>query len=358
MQVKLQKRISKLRERISAQKLQALLITESNNISYLTGERNLSHDWHDAALVLTHKTCLLMISPLRKQKTENLPKTLTIKKSNDFFSEIESLCKKQKILTLGIEQDNLRLTEFKKLKKVLAPITLKSTKQLVEKQRMIKDEQEIENIKKACRITVSVFKKIKKALTPGRTEKEIAWEIEKLLKEEGSEGIPQGFSPIAAFGNNSAIPHHQPTDRKLRNRDIVLLDFGCTYQDYASDFTRVVFIGKATKLQTRVFKLITKAQKRAFAAFAETSDPKKIDKTARDFITKAGYGKFFIHNTGHSLGLSIHEIPAISQEEKTLIQPGMIFTVEPGVYLPKRFGIRHEDTILVTPDGAEILTKE
>lgn len=352
------KRILELRKKLTFYSLESLLITQPENIIYLSGEIKLSHDWRDAVLFITNESLVLLISPLREKRTGVLQQTLTVKKSNDFFGEIKKLCIKQKISNLGFEQENLPVSEYKKLKKVLAPVTLKSTKRLVASQRMVKDEKEIENIKKACRITVSVYKKIKKFLTPGRTEKEIAWEIGKLVREEGSDGIPHGFKPIVAFGPNTATPHHIPSDRKLQPRDFLLLDFGCTYQGYASDFTRVVFIGKPTSLKIKLLAMVKEAQKLALAAFAETNDPRKIDKAARNFIFKSGYGKFFIHGTGHSLGLSIHESPSISQEETTKIQPGMIFSVEPGIYLPKKFGIRHEDTILVTPDGAEILTRE
>lgn len=357
MQLLLQKRIVKLRKTIASHSLSSLLITEPNNITYLTGEIDLFHDWRDAILFVTNKSCILLLSPLRSKRT-TIPKSITIKKSNDFPSEIKKLCNKQKIFAVGFEQENLRVAEFKKLKKILAPIILKSTKQLVAGQRMIKDKREIENIKKACRTAVSVYKKVKTSLTTGQTEKEIALKIERLLKEKGSDGFPHGFKPIVAFGSNSATPHHLPTNRKLRRRDIALLDFGCSHEGYASDLTRMVFIGKPNSLAVKLLTIVKKAQKRALVKFVTSKDPREIDKAARDFITNAGYGKFFIHGTGHSLGLSIHEAPAINLKDKTKIQPEMVFAVEPGIYLPGKFGIRHEDTILVTSSGIEILTME
>lgn len=358
MQLQWAKRISKLRTKIAPQSLESLLITEPNNITYLTGEIELSHDWRDAVLFVTQDTSVLLISPLREKRTKAKPNALVVEKSSDFFREIKRMCTKHKISSLGFEQENLRVSEYKKLKKILAPISIKPTKQIVEKQRMIKDRKEIEKIRKASLITVSVYKRIKKFLSPGSSEKEIAGKIEKFLKDEGSDGLPIGFSPIVAFGANSAVPHHIPTNRQLRPRDLVLIDFGCTYRGYASDLTRAVFVGKPTNLEVKVLSLVKKAQKRAIEAFAETNDPRKIDQAARDVISKSGYEKCFIHGTGHSLGLSIHEAPTLNQEEKTKIQSGMIFTVEPGVYIPNKFGIRHEDTILVKSKAAEILTKE
>lgn len=352
------KRILKLRKKLSLSSSQALLISNPENITYLTGEVNLSHDWREAVLVLGHKTCLLLLSSLRKTRKRKETGTVIIKKTEDIFTEIKKACIKQKISSLGFEEGDLRVSEYKKLKKLLAPIKFKSTISLVADQRLIKDEKEIVNIKKACRITLTVYRKIKKLLIPGCREKEIAWEINKLLKKEGSEGIPREFSPIVAFGSNTAIPHHIPGHRKLRPKDIVLLDFGCSYQGYASDFTRVLFLGKPTRLQLKLLSLVKKSQKQAFKAVIKSNDLKKIDKAARSLIRNAGYGKYFIHGTGHGLGLSIHEPPSVSQEATKKIIQGMVFTLEPGIYLPNKFGVRHEDTILVTDKGPEILTKE
>lgn len=352
------KRINNIRRKLASLALESLLITRPENITYLTGEIELSHDRHDAALLLMKESLMLLISPLREKPARAIARSVTIKKSGDFVSDVKTLCIERKIATVGFEEENLRVSEYKMLKKRLAPIALKPTQQVVENSRMIKDEEEIERIKKACRIAVSVYKKIRPFLSPGRTEKEVAWEIEKLVRSKGAEGVPYGFSPIAAFGSNTSTPHHISGNRKLKKRDTVLLDFGCTYRGYASDFTRTVFIGKPTDREKEVLAVVKKAQKLALESLAETDDPKKIDKAARDHIAKSGYGKFFVHSTGHGLGLSIHEAPSISTQEKTKIQPGMVFTLEPGVYLPGEFGIRLEDTILATTDGPEILTRQ
>jgi Xaa-Pro aminopeptidase len=358
MKSNLQKRIFNLRAKVAIKKLQSFLITEPNNISYLTGETELSHDWRDSVLVLTQKTCLLLISPLRKKRDKLIPKLIRVKNTNDFFTEIRAFLTEQKITTLGFEQENLRVSEFRELKGLLRPICLKPTAQLVEKLRMIKDEREIDNIKKACQIAVSVHKKIKKFLTPGKTEKEVAWRIERLLVESGADGVPKGFRPIVAFGSNTAIPHHLPTQKRLGKRDLALLDFGCTYKAYTSDFTRVIPIGKPTDLQIKVSKIVKNARKRALDMISKTNNSREIDKAARDLITKSGYEKFFIHGTGHGLGLSIHEAPSINHTEKTEILEGMVFTIEPGIYLPGKFGIRHEDVILKTKEKYKILTEE
>lgn len=350
-------RINKARKQLRHHKLQSLLITNSENITYLTGINNLSEDEREAMGLLSLQDFILFISPLRsfRQNMEN-DKILKVIPSSNFLEKVKSIAKKKKIGSIGFEPENLRVAELRKIKKILKSVKLKPTSNFIEIMRMIKEQNEIEKIRKACRITVRAYKKTHELIEPGITEKDLAWQIEKLIHEEGKAGIPQGFSPIVAFGENTSIPHHKPGTKKLQSRDIILMDFGCTYRGYISDFTRVKFIGKPSKLEKKVMNIVRSAQKLALEKITNTDNLREVDREARNFIARSGFKKFFIHNTGHGVGLSIHEAPSVSLKEKTRLQQNMVLTIEPGVYLPGKFGIRLEDTVLVKENSVEILT--
>jgi len=165
------------------------------------------------------------------------------------------------------------------------------------------------------------------------------------------------FSPIVAFGPHSAEPHHVNSRRRLAKNDTALLDIGCVYQGYCSDLTRTFFLGKICELQKQIYSLVSEAQTLAVKGIRSGRKASDIDGIARSVISRRGYGPQFIHSTGHGVGIDIHEPPRISNKDNTVLKPGMVITVEPGIYLPGKFGVRIEDTVLVTHKGNEVLTR-
>ena len=189
----------------------------------------------------------------------------------------------------------------------------------------------------------------------GMTEKQAAWLLESAMREGGAEAM--SFDPIVAAGENGAKPHAIPTDRTLRHGDLVVMDFGCKFEGYCSDMTRTVFFKSATDEQKRVYDVCRRANEAGRAAVRPGLPMCEFDRAARKVIEDAGYGKYFIHRTGHGIGLEVHEHPDNSSTSQIIARPGMCFSVEPGIYLPGNFGVRVEDLVVVTEDGCETLNQ-
>ncbi|WP_315114491.1 Xaa-Pro peptidase family protein [uncultured Clostridium sp.] len=226
---------------------------------------------------------------------------------------------------------------------------------IIEELRVIKDNDEIECIKKAASIADKAFDKILQFIRPGVSEKEVAVELEYWLKRYGGSGL--SFPSIVASGERSALPHGEPTDKVIRMNDFVTLDFGCIYKDYCSDMTRTLVMGNASEKMLHVYNTVLKAQEEALKAIRPGLTGTDVDKVARDIITSEGYGKYFGHGLGHGVGREVHENPRISPAGSNVLKPGMVITDEPGIYIPNEFGVRIEDLVLVTEDGYEVLSK-
>jgi len=212
----------------------------------------------------------------------------------------------------------------------------------------------INKIKKSCQIASRILGEVSRNLKIGKTEKEVACEIRQLAKSKAG-GI--AFQPIVAFGRNSATPHHRPTARKLRKGDIVKIDLGVKFNGFCSDLTRTFFTAEPTKLQRKVYEAVLHAQQIGIRKIKIGMKAKDLDATARDFLAKKGFAKNFIHSLGHGIGRKIHEAPKIGPKSKAILKEGAAITIEPGIYLKGRFGVRIEDTILLKKSSVEILTK-
>jgi len=226
---------------------------------------------------------------------------------------------------------------------------------LVEKLRMVKDAGEVECIKKAARIASDAFRKIKPRIKAGAGERELALRLEEALRKEGSEGLP--FDIIVASGENSAMPHAQPTAKSLKPGDLVTFDWGARWGGYCADMTRTVLLrGKDLARKKEIYSLVLAANRKAVKAAKSGIKASAIDSAARDVIKKAGYGECFGHATGHGVGLDVHEMPGISTRGTVTLRAGMVFTVEPGVYVPGLGGVRIEDMVSVEAGGAREIT--
>ncbi len=227
------------------------------------------------------------------------------------------------------------------------------TSQLLSEHIAVKSPTEIGHIRKAQEITDAVFEEILPILKPGKTEYEIAAEITYRHLVRGASAM--SFDPIVASGPNGALPHARPSDRKLQQGDLVVLDFGCFFNGYASDMTRTVAIGTPSEEARKAYDVVKTAQQKALDAANSLMTTKSLDAVARDIIEEAGYGPYFTHSLGHGVGLDIHEWPRVSWQVEDQLAESMVVTIEPGVYLPGKFGIRIEDMIVLRPDGCEVL---
>jgi Xaa-Pro dipeptidase len=256
---------------------------------------------------------------------------------------------------LGVIPHCLRLLELRYLEAASPELEIVSAQDFVASLRMIKGNHEIELMQEAARIAECALAATLSAIKPGVTEKEIASKLVGRLLHHGSDPeLP--FFPIVAFGENSANPHATPTDRELNSGELVLIDWGANAGGYYSDITRTFALGDIHPELEKVAEFVRKANTAGRAAVKAGVKASSIDQAARKVIEEAGYGDFFIHRTGHGLGRETHEEPYISQYNHTELVPGMTFTIEPGIYLPNRGGVRIEDDVMVTEDGCTTLT--
>jgi Xaa-Pro aminopeptidase len=277
-----------------------------------------------------------------------------VKRGEDLMSKIvqranERGVKKLAFDTLGIESWH-NLTKLTKGK-----ITVKIKPDLVFKLRAVKDETEIELIRKACELTSEGMKTAYEVLSLGMRECEVAAEIEYAMRKRGSYGT--SFDTAVSSGASSAFPHGGCSDRKICTGDLVVIDFGAIYKSYCSDMTRTLVAGKPSEKQLKLHEIVRKAQEMACAAIKPNAKTSDVDAVARRVIEQEGYGAYFVHGLGHGVGLDIHEPPILNPASNERLQAGNVITNEPGIYIPSYGGVRIEDTILVTKKGAEKLTK-
>jgi Xaa-Pro aminopeptidase len=247
------------------------------------------------------------------------------------------------------------LQQRQQLGELLPTTELVPVKELVEEMGLVKEEGEIENIRQAVGISDGIFGEIVDFLRPGLGEVEVCAEIEYRMRKKGSERLP--FDAIVVSGARSALPHGQPTKKRLQGGDLVTMDYGARVGGYCSDFTRTVVLGQASEKQREIYQVCLRAQEEAEAAAKAGMTAVELDGVARQIIADAGYGDNFGHGLGHGLGLEVHEGPRLSPKGQGRLEPGMVVTIEPGIYLPQVGGVRIEDVVVIREDGCEVLTK-
>ncbi len=336
---------------LEQRKLDGLILSLPANISYLTGFIS-----YDAYLVISKKDNIYITDSRYTEAAKKSLKGCIVQKANgSIFKAIAGACISLGLGSVGFEERYMPFAEYNKIKEGLGKVSrLIPTHSLVEHPRQVKSARELVIIRKALQITVKAFKFIKDFVVPGRREIEVAAELERFIRYNGA--YSASFDTIVASGPNSSFPHHRTSQRKIQNNEPVMIDFGVDYLGYKTDLTRVFFLGKITTLARQVYGIVIEAQQRAINKIKPYAGTDIIDKAARQHITQKGYGGFFGHNLGHGVGLEIHEGPAISGKEAGQLEPGMVFTVEPAIYLPGKFGIRIEDMVLVTRKGCEVLS--
>jgi Xaa-Pro dipeptidase len=347
-----------LRELARAAELDAVLVTDLVNVRYLTGFTGSNA----AALVHTgdtegdeKRTRLVTDGRYTTQAAEQVP---------DLPRVIDRACASAAVAAaagdgvrrLGFESAHVTVDGHAALQRVDGDVELVRAPDLVQRLRAVKDDAEVAALRRACAAADAALADLVAAggIRPGRTEREVALDLESRMRGHGAEG--PSFESIVAFGAHSAIPHHRPTDTALRPGDLVKLDFGAAVDGYHSDMTRTLVSGPPADWQRELHGLVAEAQAAGRAALAPGVELKAVDAAARDVIVAAGRGPEFVHGLGHGVGLQIHEAPALAASAEGRLAAGMAVTVEPGVYLAGRGGVRIEDTLVVRPDGAEPLT--
>jgi len=345
-------RIEKLYIDLEKNHLDSLIVSSQPNIQYLTDFPS-----RDSYLLISFKKNIFITDFRYLEEAKDKLKKFDIERiDKNFFKSIAKLVKRLELKRLGFEAKNLQFAEYQKLKEELPEkIEFIATYDLVESLRLIKDKEEIDKIKKAVQITTKAFRFIKEIIKPGMREIELATKIESFTRGEGALGT--SFPIIVASGPRSSLPHALTSERLIRDNEPVLIDLGVDFGGYKSDLTRVFFLGKMTRKFLKVYNIVLEAQKRALGIIKEGISINRIDRIARNFVSSKGFGKdFFGHNLGHGVGLEVHEEPAISDKNNNKIKEGMVFTLEPAVYIPKEFGIRLEDMVLVKRGEVEVLS--
>lgn len=345
-------RRKKLRTAVRKAKADAILVTNFVNVTYLTGFTG-----DDSYLLVTLDGETLLSDPrYTTQLEEECPGLgLSIREPGEpMVAAVSDAVGKAGVELLGVEASSMTLGLETALQDKLAGVEFLRTSNLVEALRVVKDKTEIDDTRLACRQARQAFDVVRALITPEMTEKQIAAELEYQARRFGAHSL--SFPPIVAVGPRAALPHATPTDAKVLESDFMLIDWGACTGQYVSDLTRILVAGKISPKLRKIYAIVLKAQLAAIAAIEPGKTCEQVDRVARRIISKAGYGKSFGHGLGHGIGLEVHEAPRLAQNQKTVLQPGMIVTVEPGIYIPGWGGVRIEDDILVTRSGHEVLT--
>lgn len=343
------KRLENLRNLIKEKSLDGALIYMPENRFYFSGFTGST-----GYLVITPKNNFF-IADFRyieqaKKQCEGY-EVLTMSKDFPLSHHLKEL----NITNLGIEDNHMDVFTYKKLLSDIDNLEMVSIGEDLVKIRAIKDESEIENLRKAAEIADKAFEHILPFIKPGAIELDIAHEIESFMKKNGASGL--SFQMIVASGKRSALPHGVASDKVLEDGDFLTLDFGCIYNGYCSDMTRTVVLGKATNEQKKIYNIVLEAQTKALSHIKPGVKGKDVDFIARDIISSYGYGDKFGHGLGHGVGLKVHELPNLNPEGDIILEPNMVVTDEPGIYIPDFGGVRIEDLVVVTENGHEILSK-
>jgi Xaa-Pro aminopeptidase len=341
-------RLTKLMEYIKRKRVDSFLVTDINNVRYLTGFSGSS-----GLILITRKETFFVTDFRYKEQAEKEVKgwDIIIGKG-DVIKTIKGLSKKTAIKKLGFES-SMAYEVFRRLSNM--GLSLNAFEGLIERLREIKDAIEINLIKEAVRRAETAFLKVKPYIRQGIRERAIALRFEEILKKNGCRHIP--FDVIVASGPNSAMPHAKPTERKLNKSDLIIIDWGGEADGYFSDMTRTLLVkGDNVSKKREIYQIVLKANKRAILKILPGVKSKDIDFSAREVIKRTGYSEFFGHGTGHGVGLQIHELPRIAWNKREVIKKDMVFTIEPGIYIPGLGGVRIEDMVVVKPGGHEVLT--
>ncbi len=352
-------RVLTLREVMAKLGLDAFLISQPESRRYLSGFTGHDHPPMDSAgfLLITESTAFLLTDGRTVEQAEQETTGYEVVRiENRLQDALAQIIPDLALKRFGFEGNHLPYRRYEELKEVVDPNTLLvPTYEVVDELRAIKDEREIEAIEEAVILADAAFDHILGMIEPGQTEQQLAWEIEAFLRTHGAEGI--SFDPIVASGPNSSRPHHVPSTRPVQVGEPIILDWGARLRGYCSDITRTIVLGEADDQFKRVYNTVLDAQIRAEKRIKTGITGIKADSFARKAIEEAGYGEYFVHSTGHGVGLAIHENPTLRRTSENILRDGMVFSVEPGVYIPGWGGVRIEDLVTLQDGRPVVLTR-
>lgn len=345
-------RILRLREFIKEKNCDAVMINKEENLHYFSGFTG-----DDTILLITLNECYLITDSRYIEQAKQQTDFAIFEQTSGLFNKTAQMIEELGLLSVAFEGSALSYNAYAKLNNLLLDKDIDfSTSVDLDELRIIKDSAEIELIKKAIYISDEAYTHIIKYVKAGMSENEIACELETVMRRLGSER--PAFTTIVASGVRGALPHGVATDKLINDGEFVTIDFGAVYKGYHSDITRTFCIGQASDKQKEIYDVVLNAQLIGLKEIAPGKSGKEIDAPVRNYIKNAGYGQYFGHGLGHGVGLEIHELPRLSPLSPTKeLKENMLVTDEPGVYLPNFGGVRIEDTVLVTADGCQPLTK-
>lgn len=337
-------RVEKLQAKLKEQNLDALMVTNPFNLRYV------SHFTGTAGLAVLTQEKAFFITDFRytEQANEQAKGFEIIRNIGSIYEEVAKLVKSENIERLGFEQDGISYATFTNLEEIIK-CELVPVSGFVESLREIKDQEEIDVIQQAIKITEAAYQYILKEVKPGMTELEVANKLDFFMRKQGASSV--SFDTIVASGVRSALPHGVASDKVIEHGDMITIDFGCYYNGYVSDMTRTFALGDPGEKLKEVYEIVREAHARVNSAVKAGMTGAEVDAIARDYITEKGYGEAFGHSTGHGIGLEVHEGPSISFKNDKKLVPGNAITNEPGIYLPGIGGVRIEDDLLITEDG-------
>lgn len=356
-----QPRFDRLNASLRTSELDSVILNPGPTLTYLTGLRFHLMERPVVLFFAKDQEPAIVLPELELQKVASLPYRIRVFAYPENPSEWEAAFRKAAQALgldgkrIGVEPRQLRLLEFRYVKSAAPEADFPDASGVLSALRLRKEQAEIEAMRKAVKIAQSALEATIPSIRIGMTEKELSSELVMQLLKHGSESeIP--FAPIVSAGPNSANPHASPTERKLQAGDLLVIDWGATWDGYISDLTRTFAVGEVDEEFQKIHKIVQEANAAGRAAAKPGASCADVDKAAREAIEKSGYGKYFTHRTGHGIGMEGHEEPYMRSDNMQILEPGMAFTVEPGIYLPGRNGVRIEDNVAITETGADVLS--
>ena len=346
----LQSRLENFRGIMRRRGINSALITNEQNVRYLSGFTGAD----SALLILQHRKFLLTDFRFIEEAHRTAQGWRLILKPRGLIEKAGAAVKRKRLRKLAVEAGDMRVGEIKALRKFARGVRVRPEDAMVAELRFAKSPWEVRQIENALRVQEACFLQFCKSLRRGISERDAAAELRYLMTRSGADD--ESFQCMVQIANHSSLPHGRPTHRRLSGDAVILVDWGAKVNGYHSDLTRTFFIGRIPPKLRHIHGIVLEAQRQAIERIAPGVEFSDVDKAARKVIAKAGYGKAFGHSTGHGIGLDVHEAPSLSTRAKGALQPGMIVTVEPGIYLPGIGGVRIEDDVLVTEKGHRVLS--
>ena len=357
-----QGRLERVKQILSEKPFDSLLVSEPWNRAYLSGfwAEDMQHTESSGVLLITEKAQVLATDFRYQEQAETeAPGFEVVIYKENLTNVLPEIFERLSTRHLGFETHHLTHDRFVRTQEALQQWRqggeMLPAGDLVERFRIVKEPEEILAIRKSLSLTESVLEQVLTEAEVGRTEKELAWRIEELIREGGAEAV--SFPPIVASGPGAAMPHAVVSDRKLQQSETVIIDLGARVEHYCSDMTRTLILGEPDAKTRRIYGIVREAQLQAMAAVRAGISSNEVDKIARDYIASEGYGENFGHGLGHGVGLAVHEKPGFGKSTAMVLEENMVVTIEPGVYLPGWGGVRLENMVRVTADGCENLNK-